>query len=103
MTSTATAVVTPTRAVVVSAVFGLFAGSLLANAVPHTLFGLTGVDHLSPFGTSPTVNLLWGVANLLMGIALVLPPAARRARVPFIVGAAAGSLGTAISLFVLWS
>lgn len=67
------------RRSVVSAAFGLVAGSLLANGVPHTLFGLTGASHVSPLGTSPAVNLVWGLANLLLGAVLVLPGAARRA------------------------
>lgn len=91
------------RAAVVSATFGLFAGSLLANGVPHTVLGVIGVAHPTPFGTSPAVNLAWGLANLLIGLGLVLPRAARRAYVAFTVAAAAGALGTAVSLIALWS
>lgn len=102
ITITATSPASP-RVSVISAAFGLFAGSLLANGVPHTVFGLTGVEQMTPFGTSSTINLVWGLANLLIAIGLVVPHAARRAYVPFTVAAAAGALGTAISLIVLWS
>ena len=102
-TTTVSTTMLSTRSAVISAAFGLFAGSLLANGVPHTLFGLTGATHTSPFGTSPTTNLLWGLANLLVGAALVLPRPARRAAVSFVVAAAAGILGTAVSLLALWS
>lgn len=94
---------TMTRAYMISATFGLFAGMFIANGVPHTVFGLMGTEHMTPFGTSVGTNLVWGLANLAVGVALVMPSAARRAYIPFTIGAAAGAVGLATSLIVLWS
>jgi hypothetical protein len=54
-------------------------GALLANAVPHCVSGVTGRAFQSPFATppgkglsSPTVNVLWGFANLAAAYGLIL-------------------------------
>lgn len=94
---------TATRTAIISAALGLLAGTFFANGVPHTVFGLLGMEHTTPFGTAASTNLVWGLANLLLGVALAAPQAARRAYVPFTIGAAAGTLGLAVSLLVLWS
>ena len=54
-----------------------FAGAFLANAVPHLVHGLSGHRFQSPFATpsgvgesSALVNVLWGFANLVVGIVL---------------------------------
>jgi hypothetical protein len=51
-----------------------FAGMFLANAVPHFVHGISGDSFPSPFSTppgkglsSPTVNVLWGLLNLVVG------------------------------------
>ena len=51
-----------------------FAGAFLANAVPHFVHGVSGDSFPSPFSTppgkglsSPTVNVLWGLLNLVIG------------------------------------
>ncbi len=51
-----------------------FAGAFLANAVPHFVHGVSGDSFPSPFATppgkglsSPTVNVLWGLLNLIIG------------------------------------
>lgn len=56
-----------------------FGGAVLANAVPHFVFGIAGKPFQSPFATprgeglsSSTVNVLWGVFNLAVGYVLVL-------------------------------
>lgn len=104
MTSTITAPApTSARTSLISAALGLFAGMFVANGLPHTYFGLMGTEHMSPFGTAASVNLVWGLANLAIGVALTTPQAARRASLPFTVGAAAGAMGLAASLIVLWS
>jgi len=48
-----------------------FGGVFLANFVPHYVEGMTGRPFHSPFAvppfrglSSPTVNVLWGLANL---------------------------------------
>ncbi len=55
-----------------------FAGMFLANAVPHVVQGVSGNPFPSPFATppgkglsSPTVNVLWGLGNFLIGYFLV--------------------------------
>lgn len=106
MTATLTTTAAPatsTRTTVISVTLGLLAGTLVANGVPHAVFGLLGSDHTTPFGTAAGTNLLWGLANLVVGASLAAPRSARRAYVPFTIGVAAGALGLAISLIVLWS
>lgn len=58
-------------------VMAFFAGTFLANSIPHYVQGISGNDFPSPFGTppgighsSPTSNVLWGAANLLFGYLL---------------------------------
>jgi hypothetical protein len=55
-----------------------FGGAFLTNAVPHLVSGVTGKPFQSPFAkprgqglSSSTVNLLWGVLNLVLGYVLV--------------------------------
>ena len=54
-----------------------FAGAFLCNCIPHLLAGLQGKGFPSPFAkphgvgfSSPIVNFLWGVFNLIAGLAL---------------------------------
>ena len=51
-----------------------FAGMFLANAVPHFVHGISGDRFPTPFAhppgkglSSPTVNVLWGLLNLVVG------------------------------------
>lgn len=55
-----------------------FGGAFLANAVPHFTNGVSGRTFPSPFASppgqglsSPTVNVLWGTLNLVIGYLLV--------------------------------
>jgi hypothetical protein len=55
-----------------------FGGAFLANAVPHAVSGMMGRPFQSPFAKPPgqglsssTVNVLWGIANLVLGYLLV--------------------------------
>jgi len=55
-----------------------FAGMLLANGVPHFVNGISGRRFPSPFATPPgrgesrpVVNVLWGLANFLLGYLLL--------------------------------
>jgi hypothetical protein len=55
-----------------------FGGTFLANAVPHFVSGITGHPFQSPFASPPgeglsssTVNVLWGLFNLVVGYTLV--------------------------------
>ncbi len=55
-----------------------FAGAFLANAVPHFVHGVSGDPFPSPFASppgkglsSPTVNVLWGLGNFVVGYLLL--------------------------------
>ena len=54
-----------------------FAGMFLANVVPHFIHGISGAAFPTPFAhppgkglSSPTVNVLWGLLNLVLGYVL---------------------------------
>jgi len=55
-----------------------FAGAFLVNAFPHLAAGLRGEPFPSPFAkppgrgdSSPLVNVVWGFANTVAGLALL--------------------------------
>ena len=55
-----------------------FGGAFLANAVPHFVNGVSGNPFQSPFASPPgqglsssTVNVYWGLFNLVVGYLLV--------------------------------
>lgn len=59
-------------------VAALFAGIFLANSIPHYVNGISGNQFPSPFAnppgfgnSSPTINVLWGAANLFFGYLLL--------------------------------
>ncbi len=54
-----------------------FAGAFLANSVPHFVHGISGDRFPTPFASppgkglsSPTVNILWALFNLIVGYVL---------------------------------
>ncbi len=49
-------------------------GFLLANGVPHLVFGMSGKVFRSPFGqrSPPKINVAWGLANFLSATAIGL-------------------------------
>ena len=54
------------------------AGLFLANGIPHFVQGISGHRFQSPFASppgvgksSPVVNVLWGLLNLVVGFALL--------------------------------
>ena len=54
-----------------------FAGAFLANVVPHFVHGISGDRFPTPFAhppgkglSSPTVNVLWALLNLIFGYIL---------------------------------
>jgi len=56
----------------------IFAGLFLANAVPHFVHGVSGDSFPSPFAnppgkglSSPMVNVVWGLVNLVIGYILL--------------------------------
>jgi hypothetical protein len=55
-----------------------FGGVFLANTIPHLVNGISGSPFQSPFATPPgqglsssTVNVLWGIFNLVVAYILV--------------------------------
>jgi hypothetical protein len=55
-----------------------FGGAFLANTVPHLVNGMSGSPFQSPFATPPgeglsssTVNVLWGMFNLVVAYILL--------------------------------
>lgn len=57
----------------------LFAGIFLANGVPHFVNGISGNPFQTPFASppavgesSPIVNVLWGTANFVIGLWLLV-------------------------------
>jgi hypothetical protein len=56
-----------------------FGGAFLANTIPHLVNGISGLPFQSPFASPPgeglsssTVNVLWGMFNLVVGYLLVV-------------------------------
>jgi len=56
---------------------GLLAGMILANFVPHFVHGISGNRFPTPFSkphgiglSSPTLNVLWALFNLVIGYLL---------------------------------
>ncbi len=49
-------------------------GFLLANGVPHFVFGAAGKIFRSPFGqkSQPTVNVLWGLFNFVLATIIAM-------------------------------
>jgi len=60
-----------------SYVASFFAGAVFANVVPHFVHGISGDRFPTPFAkppgkglSSPTVNVVWALFNLLVGAVL---------------------------------
>src|ERR1700736_5412117 len=58
-------------------IFCFFAGAILANVVPHFVHGISGDRFPTPFAnppgkglSSPTLNVVWALFNLLIGYIL---------------------------------
>jgi hypothetical protein len=85
-----------------------FAGAFLANAVPHFVHGISGNKFPSPFAkppgkglSSPTVNVVWALFNLLAGYVLLRVGLLSADNIPsltvFFVGIAAISIPMSIN------
>jgi hypothetical protein len=60
-----------------NAIACFFAGMFLANVVPHFVHGISGDPFPTPFShppgkglSSPTINVLWALFNLIVGYLL---------------------------------
>jgi hypothetical protein len=80
-----------------------FAGAFFANVVPHFVHGISGDPFPTPFAnpsgkglSSPTVNVVWSLVNLVVGYLLFraghLALATPLALLVFLAGVAAISL-----------
>ena len=82
-----------------------FAGAFLCNSLPHLAAGLQGRPFPSPFATprgvglsSPLVNVLWGMFNVVVGLVLLsLQPVTVGLNAPFAV-VIAGALAIGVYL-----
>jgi len=85
-----------------------FAGAFLANVVPHLVHGISGDRFPTPFAkppgkglSSPTVNVLWALFNLVVGYFLFqlgkVASGERLALTIFFAGIAVLSIMTSVS------
>lgn len=49
-------------------------GFLLANGVPHFVFGAAGIIFRSPFGqkSQPRINIIWGLFNFVLATIIAI-------------------------------
>jgi hypothetical protein len=91
-----------------SYIASFFAGLFLANSVPHLVRGVCGDPFPTPFAkppgkglSSPTVNVLWALFNLVIGYILVRIGNVSDKNLPalivFFIGVAAISLMLSLS------
>ena len=69
-----------------------FAGIFLANAIPHLVQGVSGNKFPSPFSkppgrglSSPTVNVIWALFNVLVGYVLLRVGQVNPSNVPSLI------------------
>lgn len=85
-----------------------FAGAILANAVPHFVNGVSGDPFPTPFSkppgkglSSPLVNVVWALFNLVVGAVLFragqVSGGGRPAHAVFFAGVAAISILSSVS------
>jgi hypothetical protein len=82
-----------------------FAGAFLCNSLPHLAAGLQGRPFPSPIArprgvglSSPLVNVLWGMFNVVVGLVLLsLQPVSIGLNAPFII-VIAGALAIGVYL-----
>ena len=83
-----------------------FGGAFLVNAVPHFVNGVSGRTFPTPFASppgkgqsSPTVNVLWGTLNAVVGYFLVCHVGEFHIRhIPDVLALGAGGLLMAVML-----
>ena len=84
-----------------------FAGMFLANTVPHLVMGVTSTPFPTPFASppgkglsSPTVNVLWAMFNLVVGYVLIRAGKISSEKTWSVVVFFVGVLGMALMLSV---
>jgi hypothetical protein len=82
-----------------------FAGAFLANFVPHFIHGVSGDRFPSPFSTppgkglsSPIVNVLWALFNLLVGYLLFRSGKISKGNLPALLVFFAGVIAMSVML-----
>ena len=84
-----------------------FAGAILANVVPHFFHGISGNRFPTPFAnppgkglSSPTLNVVWSLFNLLLGYILFrlgkVSSGGDSALITFFAGTAVLSIGLSL-------
>lgn len=66
---------------VIHFILSVLAGALICNSIPHLTAGLRGEEFPSPFSeprgiapSAPELNVIWGAANLFVGLLLFRYP-----------------------------
>jgi hypothetical protein len=84
-----------------------FAGAFIANTVPHFIHGVSGDRFPSPFSnppgkglSSPMVNVLWALFNLLVGYLLFRAGKITKGNIPALVIFFAGIIAMSIMLSI---
>jgi hypothetical protein len=84
-----------------------FAGMFLANFVPHFVKGICGDPFPSPFSkppgkglSSPTVNVLWALLNLVVGYILTRVGKVSADNLPALVASFTGIAAMSIMLSI---
>lgn len=87
-----------------------FAGFFLANALPHLFNGISGDAFPTPFAeepgiglSSPLTNVLWGLANLLIGYLLFRAGRVNSRRVGALIVFFIGAASITILLSMMFS
>jgi hypothetical protein len=84
-----------------------FAGAFIANTVPHFIHGVSGDRFPSPFSnppgkglSSPMVNVLWALFNLLVGYLLFRAGKITKGNIPALIIFFAGIIAMSIMLSI---
>jgi hypothetical protein len=80
-----------------------FAGFFLANTIPHLIHGVSGDSFPTPFAnppgkglSSPMVNTLWALFNLVVGYLLYRGGKISREKIPAIIVFFAGFVASSL-------
>ena len=76
-----------------------------ANGIPHFVKGITGQQHMTPFGkpSSAVVNVIWGVTNFLLATMFFYGAAGQDYEHMWaVVAGFAGVLFASVSLAMMW-
>jgi hypothetical protein len=82
-----------------------FSGMFLFNAIPHLVQGICGKRHMTPFSQkfSPTINVVWGWINLLIGSWLFTTFDGKIPTSTLIISFCSGGFLISLFLSIFWS